>query len=80
MLRLILGETPRMAFAGIAGGLVAAELLAHGVRALLFGVSPLEPDVYVIAVVALLATALGASAIPLRSRVGTDPGIVLRDE
>lgn len=80
VLRLILGETLRMTVAGVAFGLVAAELLAHGVRALLFGVSPLEPEVYAVAVIALVLTALAAAVIPIRTAVDTDPGITLRED
>jgi putative ABC transport system permease protein len=80
VLRLVLGETLRMAAVGVAFGLVAAALLAHGVRALLFGVSPLEPAAYEIASIALLLTALAASVIPLHSAIAIDPSVALRNE
>jgi len=80
VLRLVLGETVRMAAAGVACGLVAAGFLAHGVRALLFGVSPLAPAVYGIASVMLVLTALAAAVIPLRSAIAIDPSLALREE
>lgn len=78
--RLVFGETLRVTVAGIAFGLVASGLLARGVRALLFGISPLAPAVYGGAALVLAATALAATVVPVRRAIALDPTITLRDE
>ena len=73
ILQLILHEGLRLIALGGAVGLVAALLLSHVLKSLLFGISPHDPATY-IAVAALLAlVALAATLIPARSAMKTDP-------
>jgi len=59
---------------------VAAAVLARGVRAFLFGVSPLDPAVYAGAAIGLTVASLGATLLPLRRAVAIDPTVALRSE
>lgn len=78
--RLVVGETFRVSIAGVALGLVASGLVAHGVRTFLFGISPLAPAAYGAAGLILVLTAVAASAIPARRALRVDPTVALRDE
>ncbi len=77
--RLVLGDTLRITAAGLGLGVVGTLLFARGARALLFGVSPLEPGVYIGAAAVLLISALAAAAGAVRSAVAVDATQVLRD-
>jgi predicted permease len=80
VMRLVLGETARLAGAGglvgIAGALGAARL----VRSLVFDITPTDPGVMLFAVVVLVAAALAASIPAARRAAGVDPIIALRNE
>ncbi len=77
--RLVIGDTLRMAAVGLVVGLGGALLVARGVRAFLFGVSPLDPAVYFGAALTLLLATLVAAAMPIRRAVRLDPTAALRD-
>lgn len=77
--RLIIGDTLQITTVGLVLGIIAALLFARGVRALLFGVSPLDPAVYVGAAGVLLLACLVAAAAPVRRAVAVDPTAALRD-
>jgi putative ABC transport system permease protein len=79
VLRLVLGEGTRPAFAGIAVGLAAAFALSRLLEGMLFGVSAHDPFVYAAVAVALACVAAVASWIPARRAVRVDPMIALRD-
>jgi putative ABC transport system permease protein len=76
----VIGETARTTVVGLVLGLVAAGLVAQGLKTQLFGISPLNPLVYAGAALALGAAALAATAMPLRRAVAADPTTVLREE
>ncbi len=80
ILRLMLGSAAGMvgigAGAGLAGGLMAAQVL----RSQLHGLSPLDPAAIGTAVAALLAVALAAAAIPARRAAKIQPWQALRRE
>src|SRR6184192_3694911 len=78
--RLVFGETVRVAIVGVAFGLVGAAVLARGVRALLFGVGPLDPAAYAGAAIGLTVASLAATVVPVRRAVATDPTVALRAE
>ncbi|MGB7762120.1 MAG: ABC transporter permease [Bryobacteraceae bacterium] len=61
---------------GIAGALAATRVISS----LLFGVAPRDPLSFVLAVSAMLAVALVASAIPARRASRVEPAIALRYE
>jgi len=69
-----------LTMAGIAIGLAAALALTQGMRALLFGVSPLDPITY-LAVPLVLGMAAGlASYLPARRAAAVNPAVALRGE
>jgi predicted permease len=69
-----------LTIAGIAIGMGAALALTQGMRALLFGVSPLDPLTYLAVPVVLgIASAL-ASYLPARRAAAVDPAVALRTE
>jgi predicted permease len=80
----VLGLVLRAAFAlaalgvlfGIAGSVAAGGFL----RSILFGVRPGDPATLVASAAALLATALGAAAIPAAKAARIDPAAALRSE
>jgi ABC-type antimicrobial peptide transport system permease subunit len=49
-------------------------------RTLLFGVQPIDPPTYAIALAALAAIAVAACAVPALRATRVDPLVALRDE
>jgi predicted permease len=69
-----------LTLAGIAIGLGFALALTQGMRALLFGISPLDPLTYLaVPVVLAMASAL-ASYLPAQRAATVDPAVALRTE
>ena len=91
-LRMALGSTPRQlkqlviahgvktALAGLAVGMAGAALLASGLRAMLYGVAPLDPAVMAGVAVVLLTVALAANYLPARRATRIDPMEALHQE
>ncbi|HEV8445417.1 MAG TPA: ABC transporter permease [Gemmatimonadaceae bacterium] len=77
---MVLGEGLRMSSAGIALGVVLAALATRPMRALLFGVTALDPLVYVGVALTLAGVAIAASLAPARRAARVDPIIALRSE
>ncbi len=76
--RLFVGQGMVLAAIGIVLGLAGAAGLARWMKALLFGVAPLDPLTYV-AVPAVLAIAVAAASyIPARRAIRVDPTVALR--
>jgi predicted permease len=80
VLRLILGQGARIAFFGVAIGLVAAAALARLLSSLLFSVSASDPITFAAVSILLVAIALLACYIPARRALRVDPIIALRYE
>jgi predicted permease len=78
--RVVFGETLLIAGLGAALGLVASIALARGVRAFLFGVSPLAISMHGGAAAVLILASLAATILPLRRALGVDPAVTLRDD
>ena len=80
VLGLVLVEGLRPVLSGLLAGVVGAIAVAGAMRALLYGIAPLDA-VSFIAAAALLATAsLVAAAIPARRAAGVDPVRSLRSD
>jgi predicted permease len=77
---LVVGTGLRMTAAGLVIGVVLALTLARYVSALLFGVTPTDPAVYVGVGALLLAVAAAASYAPARRAMSMDPVVALREE
>jgi putative ABC transport system permease protein len=75
---LVLRAGLRLAVAGIVCGAGLAIGLAHGARALLFGVSPFDAATYVMLGAALLLVTTVATCIPARRAATVDPLATLR--
>jgi ABC-type antimicrobial peptide transport system permease subunit len=63
---------------GLAGGAVGAVAVSRFLSGLLFGVSPRDPVALGVALVALVACAAVALAVPVRRATRADPISVLR--
>jgi len=78
VLRLVVGNAMLLALAGVAAGLCGAVALTRFMRALLFGVSAVDPVVYTSQAAVLFAAALVASWLPARRAARVDPAGTLR--
>jgi predicted permease len=65
--------------AGLLFGLLAAAAIARGIRAMLFGVSPLDAGSYAAGIALVLAVSALASFIPARRAAAAQPLLLLRD-
>ncbi|MGO9261397.1 MAG: ABC transporter permease [Bryobacteraceae bacterium] len=91
-LRMALGSTPgqlerlvirsgiRTALIGLAAGMAGAAALASALRALLYGVAPLDPAVMAGVAALLLTVALIANYVPARRAARIDPMQALHHE
>jgi ABC-type antimicrobial peptide transport system permease subunit len=77
---LVLASGAKLAVIGCVLGIIGALLSTRLLQSLLFGVSPFDPATLVIAVVLILALALGASLAPARRAASIDPMRALREE
>lgn len=77
---LVLASGARLAVIGCVLGLIGALLSTRLLQSLLFGVSPFDPATLAVAVVLILALALGASLAPARRAASIDPMRALREE
>jgi putative ABC transport system permease protein len=89
--RMALGATPRqvvamvlrqagaMTLLGIGIGVAGAVLMSRAIGSLLFGVSALDPFVYLVVTVLLALVALSAAAVPSLRATQIDPLVAIRD-
>jgi putative ABC transport system permease protein len=80
IMRLILISGAKLACIGCVLGLLGATAASGLLKAFLFGVSPFDPLVLTLAVIAVLLLALTASAIPAQRAASIDPMRALRSE
>lgn len=80
VMRLVLGQGARLAFGGIAIGVVAALGLTRLMTSLLFGIAAADPLTFTGVAVLLLLVALLACYIPARRAMRVDPMVALRYE
>jgi putative ABC transport system permease protein len=80
VLRLVVGQSLRLAALGIAIGLPAALALGRAMAGALFGVVALEPLTFIGFTLLLAGVALLASYLPARRATKVDPMTVLRTE
>ena len=77
-LRLVLGETLRLAALGVTGGILVAAATSRLLAGLLYGVSAVDPTTYLFAVVALMAAAGLAGLVVARAALRVDPALALQ--
>jgi predicted permease len=78
--RLVVGQTLGYVAVGGVLGVIGSLFAARLIRGLLYEVSPLDPITLVGVVLLLLATAVGAAAIPARRATRIDPVTALSTE
>jgi len=80
VLRMILGESLRLAAFGVVAGLIAAFALTRVLASLLYGVSATDPLTFASMAILLTLVALLASWIPAHRATRVDPLVALRYE
>jgi predicted permease len=80
VLRLILANGMKMAFAGVVIGVAAAIALTRLMSSLLYGVSATDPLTFVGVAAVLTLVAAAACCIPARRAMRVDPMVALRHE
>ena len=80
VLRLILGQSARLALAGILAGVPAAFLLRRLMASLLYGIGESNPLVFAAVSVLMLLVVLAACYVPARRAASIDPIRALREE
>ncbi len=80
VLRLVVGESMRLALAGVAIGVLAALAVTRLMSSLLFDVTPHDPLTYAAVSVVLAGVALLAGWLPARRAARIDPLAALRQE
>jgi predicted permease len=80
VLRLVLTQGARLVGAGLIAGAIVAAVATRLFVSLMFGVSALDPIVYVTTAVLLALIALAASYVPARRATRVDPIEALRSE
>jgi len=80
VMKLILGQGGRLILAGLGLGLVLAMALGFGLRSMLFGITAIDPVVYLSAVALLALIAFCACAVPSWRAARVNPVEALRDE
>jgi putative ABC transport system permease protein len=77
---MVLGQSVRLALAGIAIGICGALAVTRLVESLLFDISPTDPVTFLTVASILAATALMAGALPAWRASRIDPVAALRQE
>ena len=80
VLRLVVGDTLRIAIGGVIVGLILVAFGRRVVQQFLFGISAMDPPALAGATALLLATALLAGYLPARRASNVDPTVALRSE
>jgi len=80
VMRMVVRQGGVVALGGIGAGLAAALAGGRAIASLLYGISPRDPQVFVVMTVTLLAIALIACWLPARRAAAIDPITALRME
>jgi ABC-type antimicrobial peptide transport system permease subunit len=76
----VVGDTLRLAFAGMAVGLPVAWVAGRFVSSELYGIPPYDPASFVTSIVIILALVTMASLLPAKRAAAIDPLVALRQE
>jgi putative ABC transport system permease protein len=80
VLKLVLGQSARLAGIGVLIGLVVALALTRFLATLLYEVKPTDPGTIALVVAVLVSIALLASWVPARRATRVDPLVAMRPE
>jgi predicted permease len=80
VLRMVLGESLRLAVLGVIGGLIAAFALTRVLASLLYGVSATDPLTFASMALLLTLVAMLASWVPAHRATRVDPLVAIRYE
>ena len=80
ILALVLRQGLALAILGVATGAVVAIALAFVLRAVFFGISPVDPRALLATGAMLVAAVLAASAVPAYRAATVDPVVALRED
>jgi putative ABC transport system permease protein len=80
VLLMILSQGARLAFVGVAIGLLGAVLLTRLMASLLYGVGARDPMTYACVAILLMLVALAACYLPAQRAMKVDPMVALRYE
>jgi len=80
VLRHVVGQGLTVALSGIAIGLAAAAGLTRFVEGLLFRVTALDPQTFIVVAVLFASVAVASSYVPARRAARVDPAVALRSE
>jgi ABC-type antimicrobial peptide transport system permease subunit len=80
VLGMVLGQSARLAIAGLALGLIAAAASARYISGLLFGVEPFDPATFIVVLATFAIVTMLAAYVPARRATAVDPVIALRSE
>jgi ABC-type antimicrobial peptide transport system permease subunit len=80
VLGMVLGQGARLIGVGVLAGALAAAAATRLVASMMFGVSPLDPLVYLATALVLGAVGLAAVYVPARRATRVDPMVALRAE
>jgi ABC-type antimicrobial peptide transport system permease subunit len=80
VLNMVIHEGAFLAVFGVGLGLVGAVVLSRLIASRLYGVTPLEPFVYIMSISLLVLITLLASFVPARAATKVDPMVALRSE
>jgi ABC-type antimicrobial peptide transport system permease subunit len=77
---MVLKDSLILTAIGVAAGIPFAILIGRALGSSLYGVTPLDGDSYLLAVIGVAGVALTASAVPARRAAGVEPLTALRTE
>jgi len=80
VLLLVIGRAVRLGLGGVALALPMGWLTGAALRSFLYGVTPLDPQVFVTTALVMFCVAVGAAAVPAIRASRLDPGAALRHE
>ncbi|HEV8394204.1 MAG TPA: ABC transporter permease [Vicinamibacterales bacterium] len=80
VVRLVIAGHSRAVLAGVGAGLVGALAASIGLRARLFGLSPLDPLSYATVALLLAACGIAATYVPVRRAARISPVVALRTD
>jgi predicted lysophospholipase L1 biosynthesis ABC-type transport system permease subunit len=79
ILKLVLGQCALLAVAGISAGLIMAAVTAPMIATLLYGVRPLDVNVFLTVPLILFVVSFTASYVPARRAAKVNPIVALRE-